>query len=166
MIAKCCIHYLRLEEFESWDFSSLDSETMKSQHRFLAYAAYYWTQHYDDYDQNILFDVALDLCKPTSIYHNAWTMILRSCAAEQGINKSASMYGWSALMVATRFGFNSMIGKLLEEGENPGAKSLYKGQMALHIAAEYGHSLVAKTLLDAKSTPDLSTEDISHALSK
>jgi ankyrin repeat protein len=58
-----------------------------------------------------------------------------------------------------------MTTKLLEDGENPGEKTPYAGQLALHIAAEYGHSLVVKTLLDAKSMPRLPTEDISKALS-
>jgi ankyrin repeat protein len=165
MIAKCCIYYLRLKEFESFDSASIDLESMKAQHPFLAYAAYYWTQHYDEYDKNPLFDEALAICKPKSTHFETWRRILDSCATEQGTNKSSSMYDWSPLMIVARFGFDVMTTRLLEEGENPGEKTSYTRQMALHIAAEYGQSLVVKILLDAKSIPCLSNEDISLALS-
>ena len=74
-------------------------------------------------------------------------------AAREGrdVNARDTIYGATALMMASNSGYTDMVKLLLEKGADVNAKDTKLGTTALWVAAANGHADIVKLLLAAKA---------------
>ena len=134
VMAEICIRYL-LANLSATDLDN-----------FMNYSADYWTHHfcqadYQEHDETEL--LAIGLCEVESEVFKNWAeigdpMILFRLPREQT----------TPLMVASFFGLEAVVRRLLQDGKVDVNSKNSKGQTPLSLAARKGHEAVVKLLLE------------------
>lgn len=90
-----------------------------------------------------------------AIAHNDHEKAQAMRAAGISINVSHSHLPMTALMLAARMGYETMVDWLLTAGAAPSIQMGRQNQTALHLALEHNHMHCARHLLESKANPNL-----------
>ncbi|KAA8903036.1 hypothetical protein FN846DRAFT_797863 [Sphaerosporella brunnea] len=158
VLANICTWYLRFPIFEGC-FSREDAEALCQEHRFLNYAAHYWTSHARKTsirNDRKLTEAILELCDIVST-PRVWTPL----QGHRDHRDHREMFPLSALsdpkcglgisqppsvLVASAFGLSEIVQEL---SINTAATQTWgDGYGALHVAVLFGHLGVARVLIE------------------
>jgi ankyrin repeat protein len=122
---------------------------------FLDYAARNWADHYRSLDPNAISAAELEdleqhiirLCDPSTPSFNDWFERYRDTENE-GPSFARYTQSVTSLMVASLFGLERIVEKLIKSGSDPNASDLL-GNTALMWASKKGYSEVMDTLMTA-----------------
>lgn len=166
-IAECCLAYLRLSVFESGPCSGPDESKMfearLKKYPFFGYAAQHWGDHARRCESEIVTPQALIFLRSNTLLEASVQALWYTDTNSE--NSWDVRGGVDALHLASFFGLNDVVVRLLSEGSDPNLLDSM-GTTALIYACTKGHLTVVKTLLDAGARADTVDNRGSTALHK